>query len=1082
MDSLKSILTCFFLLSLLSAIQGQRLERSNPADPTVQNSQADHSPFEAGAIARTAAILDDASLNDVCGVGDFCIAVGARGVICRSKNSGTTWTASAVSVDAHLSSVCFLTNRIGWTAGWRFDARAQTLTGVLLATRDAGETWTDLTRTEHSVRTTGRLIDEETGLPLTEGCDLPAIRFVRFFDTERGIVACGADQGQIGGLYRTTDGGQTWKQLASDTENADWQTADFSSPHGGIVVGAGSSFGTVVGSRLLTLNQPRQSLRGFRDAHLSQSGRGWIVGDAGLLLHSVDNGVSWKAPPRPLASQLNHVLDFRTVDQRGAVVCLAGSPGNIVVHSEDSGRSWKFRRVSVPTPIHKIRFLTEKICLAVGALGVIHRSDDAGRSWRTVRNGKYRAGVLSVAGNPQTIPFRMLTQVSGEEGYRAVVVQQSARLTTQHDDRSRRDRLQLAIPLAGGSQFCQDWMFSRAEPLQAAVRGLLLDEWAGQTDGRVSEELIQRLARWIRIWRPDTVVIQSSGGQDELSRLWSESISKAVIMARTHTGGLLDRVGLPPWPTTQVVVQSHSSQSSITYRGDDLLPIRATSIDLVAQHAQACGVPESVIDEDGERYQTHPAPQFTPVTGHILGGRRAAHGTPSRRVFEPPLHDVALLADLASRNRTQKAALRGQLRISKSPLGLMAQLRTIGTGQPQGVVIQQLAFLADLYRQAENLDGEISVLQELVQRFPEAPQSVAAAEKLFFYFSSRELRRLRIQQSDSAAAGGIRPAAARIPGIPPGSTQAPANGPVVNAADIGVQPEVVSAGGGNFLPVTSRDRQEVGRIWDRNAATALSFLQRTAAARASAPDILLRRAANARLAQKFNDARQLLSSAATGDSLFATLAQAEMSAAFGAGSERVPILNVKSTTQRPVLDARLDEAIWADAEEWHLATANSRAPLADCLIMMVWDSEFIYIGGRVSYSGTDHVSPDRTQAREHDADHGTRDRVVLKFDPDRDFSTAAEFVIDDRGQTSERLWEARRWNPKWFVADAADRQSWRFEAAIPMSALQPHEMQSGTLWAIQLQRLVPGQGIQFLAAEESRPEKMQGHGFVRFIR
>ena len=48
--------------------------------------------------------------------------------------------------------------------------------------------------------------------------------------------------------------------------------------------------------------------------------------------------------------------------------------------------------------------------------------------------------------------------------------------------------------------------------------------------------------------------------------------------------------------------------------------------------------------------------------------------------------------------------------------------------------------------------------------------------------------------------------------------------------------------------------------------------------------------------------------------------------------------------------------------------------------------------------------------------------------------------------------------------------------------MQPRDLTPGTMWAIQLQRLVPGKGIQFLAAEDSQPEKAQGHGFVRFIR
>ena len=58
--------------------------------------------------------------------------------------------------------------------------------------------------------------------------------------------------------------------------------------------------------------------------------------------------------------------------------------------------------------------------------------------------------------------------------------------------------------------------------------------------------------------------------------------------------------------------------------------------------------------------------------------------------------------------------------------------------------------------------------------------------------------------------------------------------------------------------------------------------------------------------------------------------------------------------------------------------------------------------------------------RQRDADLSAHDRVTLRLDVDRDYTTAFELVVDHRGWTHDACWNDATWNPKWFVA-ANDR-------------------------------------------------------------
>ncbi|MEO2027573.1 MAG: YCF48-related protein [Fuerstiella sp.] len=1070
-----SLCTALCLLLSLECPAQQAVPSPRASVLTIVAAEDLPAAFFAGPVPRTAAIADDASLNDVCSVGRDVWAVGDRGVIVRSHDGGNTWQTAVLPFECSLQSVCFLTNQIGYVAGARFDHFARRYHGVLLKTRDGGDTWQHVASTGAAVTTPGVSISG-----VHAGSDLPPLSYVRFFDMENGVAIGRLTVAGQSSVLRTDDGGRTWRSLKTEEPSGRWTAGAFLTPGDGIVVGSGSAYGAVVGEQLVTLARPLRTFREVNGATLSRDGHGWLVGDGGFLLQSRDGGISWVLPVGRLPTRLNDVVDFSSVDRNGTNVCIAGSPGSVVLHSNDDGRSWTFRRVSSAAPIRQVRFIDTTTVLAVGAFGVIHRSQDAGLTWAPVRNGDYRAAIMCLVTNPEDVSLRMLASISGDQGFRSVVVQPSARLASENiDDQLAAREMQVATAQVGGNQFVQDWMFARTQPLQELVRDELLKSWAGQTDDRVSELLPQRLAETIRIWRPDVICIERSADVDEIADVWLQAIDVAMNIAsgRDQRGAILDSVGLAPWQVTRVFRGLTNKETSpLSFPGDTLLPNLGTTADLISNHCQrltpSVAIAAATAGEPvASSYAAHSHASTAAATPtHFFPGGMAAPGSASRRsLTHVSPEERRRLEQISQREKTQRAALTGHLSQRTTPLSLIAHLQTLGDDLPNSLALQQLQHLVDLYKSEDNLEGMIAVLKELINRFPRTPESALAAEQLFQFYSSEELRFLRRNVSEEYAGDGIQPVGYRLPAAAAGSIP------------------IVRSGTGTLLwNPSGSDRRAVDVQWNENADRALRVLRSLAPEVANSPQLLLRQAANVRRGGEFGANSTLLAKAAGGSDLFALLARAEQGAVHGAAETTVPTINLPKARAKPVLDGQLTEQCWQDAIELHLAVSNdgSVVTTADCLIMLAWDDDHVYVAGRMEHCPGHSNQMNHTVDRFHDAKHGTLDRVNITFDVDRDYTTGFEFVIDESGQTSERCWTAGNWNPQWFVDAEADETSWRFEMAIPQAELQTTPLRPGSLWGIRIRRLAPGVIEQTLKDPETENAvaHTNGHGLLRFIR
>jgi photosystem II stability/assembly factor-like uncharacterized protein len=256
-------------------------------------------------------------LIDIARAGERLVAVGERGHVLYSDDSGQRWTQAPVPVSVMLTAVWFLDAQHGWAVGHD---------GMIIATDDGGASWRlqrdglaeqqardraaleqarrDLAAREGSGADAAAL--EEARVALEEAEDsasqpayAPPLMDVWFADADNGIAV-----GAYGSYLRTSDGGRSWIQDEARIDNPD-ELHYYAIASGGV-------------------------------------GRLLIVGESGSMFRSRDGGASWETLSHAYEGTLFGALAFTP----GDVVCAFGLQGTVLV-SPDFGDTW--RRLDSPT-------------------------------------------------------------------------------------------------------------------------------------------------------------------------------------------------------------------------------------------------------------------------------------------------------------------------------------------------------------------------------------------------------------------------------------------------------------------------------------------------------------------------------------------------------------------------------------------------------------------------------------------------------------------------------------------------------------------------------------------------------------
>lgn len=1042
---------------------------------------------------------DDAALHDVQFVGSKNgFAVGAQGAFWKSQDGGRTWMPLKTNLNCRLTSVCFLMDQTGWVAGSEISPFTGLDSGILLKTEDGGQTWQRL----------------------AEG-KLPPIAYIKFFGLEEGVLVGRASSEVPSGIMKTDDGGKTW-HVVNGVAAGPWRAACFIDPEMGFVGGPEGRLSLVGGDQLLASKLPPQGLRTIRGVTLSDDDRGWLAGDGGLVLQTTSGGIVWDAPTGSLPDELRIGMDFRAVEARGDMVWLAGSPGSVVWRSTDSGRRWQRSLTGQTAPLNAIRFINERVGIAVGEFGSIVRTEDGGVTWQTVRGNSRRTAILSLQARPSQVTPAWIAKLSGEQGYRSAVwIANRQDLGPAGSTVDVETRLQAAMDQSGGNSGDVYWQLPVMIPGLEFSSDKLIAEWQRRTEGKLAPSLLSVLVRQLRTWRPSIVILDQPAPDDAASQLLLDAALRAIDQAADSTRFVEQRdlTGLAAWKVERVFLQLGAAATGDAIIDlDEYLPRRKMSTRLAASFSNVLVRPN--------RDPSSPVAEPRRVAFRWIGldGRPSADSSTGRDFFaglsiapgSDARRELGMIDDsdlernqkLVQRHRNFQAIASKTLDDPRMAGQMIGQLGTLVRDMEARQGAELLRGLADEYRERSMYDLVEATNIELIQRYPQEPAALDAMRWLFQFWVSSETayQRIRRMTSDTTriasdiqanakliqqaadtltnGIGGVNTANYAEEAPAPKQTVKPGQ---LNRVNLPPNPQ---EGGKNKRQSTTQSDWRSGEIqdWHKRAADIASQLELQSPGLFRTPEIQFPLASLRRVTGNVGKSDAIFRSylSRSVDPATRTLAEREIWLMFATTQAPRAMTICNRAQARPKLDGVLADSCWQDSRELRLTTDAPNEDLTDPtdptagLVMTSYDGEFLYIGLSIPRREGAPLDPPQQAGRVHDADLRRHDRVTICLDLDRDYTTYYELQVDQRGWTSDRCWEDRRWNPGWFVATDADTTHWRIEAAIPWTELTPVAPQRGAVWGVAIHRTTPTVGVQSWIHPVATPPKPTSFGLLKF--
>lgn len=274
-------------------------------------------------------------LQAVTRAGKRLVAVGERGLVLLSDDDGASWRQARVPVSVTLTAVAFPSARHGWAVG-HF--------GTVLHSADGGETW----QRQLDGATAARLVLEgataaaaasddpaaargvaEAERLVADGPDKPLLD-LHFADAQHGIVV-----GAYNLIFRTDDGGKTWRSLAAWADNPG-------------------------GRHLYAIRAAGRQL--------------YLAGEQGLVLRSDDGGEHFRRLKTPYQGSY-----FTLAANAAGELVVAGLRGK-AFRSADGGASWETLAVPAPVSIVASTVDGDGRLLLANQAGEIYASPDMGRN------------------------------------------------------------------------------------------------------------------------------------------------------------------------------------------------------------------------------------------------------------------------------------------------------------------------------------------------------------------------------------------------------------------------------------------------------------------------------------------------------------------------------------------------------------------------------------------------------------------------------------------------------------------------------------------------------------------------------
>lgn len=1023
---------------------------------------------EPGALPTTdaAAPSAEAALTDVWfRDADTGWAVGERGLVLQTHNGGETWSPQPTGFSGRLERLSLAGDR-GWIAGWEVVPLTGETSGVLLRTQDGGRSW----RRERALL-------------------VPPLRFAHLSPTGHGWVAGRATALFPQGALVTATSGRAWgpppgdfwqaggdavavrggpeSQVARSLERTaramSWLDGHFLNAETGCLLAVNGDVLIVHSEGTRRVRPAGLAGRQPRRVRLVDGARGWMSGDRGLVLRTDDGGQTWHAPPAPLPDELAEECDFRGLAVAGDAVWLVGTPGSVVVHSHDGGRTWTTSRTGQMLPLASVAFVDSTRGWAVGAAGTIVHTSDGGASWQAQRGGDRRAGLVVFAADPARVPWELLAQAAGQEGLRA----QLELLTTapvgagDDDPTATAERLAAAVAQVGGGGSDQASRFPRPPEGWELDAERLLDSWSRWLGGDAREQLLAHLVRRLREWRPEVVAVAAAapgraGGVDRLIvQLALEAVTAAAD--RERFPAQLAVAGLEPWPTPRLVeVLPEGRQGELAFSGTAWAGRLGRTLGEAAFLARG--------SLSGDYPPRFPLVALRPLVGELPGRTLTAGLSTTNRGYRLEAAATAAaategVAQVVERQRHVGAILTAAASRPGDAVRLLGQLEDWTAGLDRAAAGQLWFRLGREYAQAGHWSLAAEALGRLARDYRDHPLTPAALVWLVQYGTSAEVGRRVEGQADEAAV-----AAAETPLGPPTLD--------LSATELPAEPGPAGTLSSDPLPGPNANRRML-------ALHAAQLLAQLAPAVHAEPAVAFplahveNRDDGQRTSERFG---HLVTHRPAGAWRRAAAAELWMSGA--AREEPGDLIRPARASRRPRLDGRLDDDVWRQREP--LALVNPLAPpeTPPTRVHFGLDGDFLYWA--MHCPAAEPPTASFASGRPRDVALHAADRVELWLDTDRDRATAFRLAIDVEGRFADTCWEEPGWNPRWFLAQSHDDEGWTIEAALPLSELVAAAPTAGSACVISCRRLTPGEGASTTAAAGTGSPPLATGGLLVF--
>jgi photosystem II stability/assembly factor-like uncharacterized protein len=979
--------------------------------------------------AASASSIDlqtDATLNAIASPTPDCIRiVGDRGTLLSSNNGGRTWSVRTLGDSTSLYAIAFEDDKIGWAVGGEISAYSHRSRGVVLRTTDGGENW--------------------QSIPVAE---LPRLTGIQSFGGGHLIAWGDWSSSYQSGLLQSLDGGVSWAPIELSATHI--RCAAWLNPSVGVVVDRLSRvwlFSSEKKPKLLTIaGNPSCPIK---QAAINEHGW-WLVGNAGQVLHSIE-GKKWETLALPGTPADHQLISIEAIALAGEETWLGGRPGNVVWHSKNAGETWDVIEIPGRFPIRFINANGKAGVIAGGTASSVLATRNSGQGWWPVYGSISRLAVYNLASETDTIAWDALGYASMESrrsvGASVVHLKSVHELTDVFPDISARVEVSGRILEAAEMEAMTDF------PVGDLSSGRRINDLIGYAEvnthnvSDVERAIIQR----IRMFRPDVLIVDAELEGDSLSRSFSESVRNARRLASQSSFRCFSSSARIPeviWNVPRALErkarfiaddESHQRKNDISYGP---LTAMKSSGRLLGELINSIG------------YRIDDAWQSVPATGFY------ADYSPSFGFKKTTTKDT-LFTDLANDRESIRpiSAMRQasyQAMIARSRYGLlMTRLWEMEYGRssvdsrwssavqtwlrnvPSQDRSAALWELAEGYRQRGKSSCCRACLNLIFGESPSEGVGEQAALSLLLNASSEEIAvaeaslRPELSPNDDVI---VSESASRSLSSPFLSRVTPAA--FVEAEHTQIRDPFDES-------IRLRDRLQQLNPWLKNDPRWL-LLSLSLDRRASLSNKIEAAAIDRLVSIRGSYSMEWIADQES--YLAATKKSNPKNAMQKTSPSTIPM--IARSSERPRLDGNLDEPFWEWATKLDLRSTWSDENMAATFVRILYDEEFLYLGGELPH----RITATQSQPAKSDL-------FRLRIDTDRDYLTWFELGIDSNEKVTEMCNGIPGWKPRWYVKTRHSDQAWFVEAAIPLAELTK-KSSVGEIWGWSFHREIGGVGTQ----------------------